>query len=574
MIVTVLAAVVIVTVIFGGGILWLHGLTAGWDTRDQVAFAPAAAVVFFAVVAGVGVLAPWDFQVTAIVGMAVWVTGAATLGWRSRHELVTTVRARWLLVLPFVLGFLAVAAFGAVQGDPPHVVAMPRTLLSARVSNLPPDHLFPVGVAQELQHGGELEDGRISNWDLTDRTPLAGAVTAAVLSGSGTTLPERILWTSPDARLRPQVEDPYGYWVAHLVLVFLNAAVILAIGRLAWSIFGARAAFIAGLVAAMNPYVFTHVFFTWPKMLAAYFVLLHWLLVRQRRLPLVAGLLAGLAYLAHPLAGLFVLPTLVVLLVRNVRRGLIALAATFGIVLPWQAWTAIEAHPSRLLLYPIGYTIQNPRRFDREVSIAWHRFTEAGLDHALRVRWDEIVWSLLPFNVAVDFATLPRDCNCISAATTWFTIHDRTVPGLVLFALCPFAVYGFVVWWRRAPWESVWMVLAPVAVALLFWGVAARGLGADLLQPLGAVLVAVAAGGLASSSRPWRVGGAVLASVEAGSVLWWGLFAASSQASAVGIAFAVLLWLIPCLVLVWAVTGFFGAQLDDPRPADTAAPRS
>jgi hypothetical protein len=339
--------------------------------------------------------------------------------------------------------------------------------------------------------------------------------------------------------------------------------VILGIGRLAWSIFGARAALLAGLVAAMNPYVFTHVFFTWPKMLAAYFVLVHWLLVRERRLPLVAGLFAGLAYLAHPLAGLFVLPTLVVLLVRNVQRGLIAVGATLCVVAPWQAWTSVDAHPSRLLFYPLGYTIQRPRALGHELSVAWQRFTDAGVAHALRVRWDEIVGSLLPLNAARNFATLPAGCECISAASTWFTIHDRTVPGMILYALCPFAIYGLIVWWRGAPWESVWMLVAPCVLALGFWGVAGRGLGADLLQPLGAALLAVAAGGLASASRPWRVAGVVLASIEAATVLWWGLFASAPGANGVAIAVAALFWLLPCLLLVGAATSWLGTAWTD-----------
>ena len=552
MLVTMLAAAALIALLFGGGYLWLRGMLRDWDSRDHIAFAPAFAVMFFGAIAVIGVLTPWSFQLTATVGMTIWILGGAGLGWRARRGVVLELRRRWILVIPLLLGFTAVAAFGAVQGDPPHVVAGPGTLLSGRVTNLPPDHLFPVGVAQELQHGGDLERAHIAMWDLTDRTPLAGAVTAAVLSGVGTTLPAQIIWTLPNDRLTPQVRDGYGYWLAHLVLVFLNAAVIVAIGRLAWSIFGARAALIAGLIAAMNPYVFTHVFYTWPKMLAAYFVLSHWLLVRERRLPLLAGVFAGLAYLAHPLAGLFVLPTLVVSIIRNVRRGAAALAATAATVLPWQLWTTLDAHASRLLFYPLGYTIEHPRDLGHEFSIAWNRFIDAGIVHALRLRWDEILASVLPFNVARNFSTVPAGCDCISAASTWFTLHDRTVPGMVLYALCPFAVYGFVTWWRRAPWESVWMVAAPVGVALLFWGVASRGLGADLLQPLGAVLVVIAAGGLAGARRSWAVAGALLALVEAGTVLWWGLFARRDGIGVPNVALAVALAFVPCLLLVAA----------------------
>jgi hypothetical protein len=482
--------------------------------------------------------------------------GAAVLAWwRASSGITGALRVAWPLVLPCAFAFASVAAFGVVQGDPARVVAFPGSLVSARVTNLPPDHLFPVGVAQVFQHGGDLEQPHIGGpWDLTDRTPLAGAATASVLSASGTTLPTRPMWELPRAELVPEVRDHHGYWFAHLVLVFFNCFVVVGIAAFAWSIFGRRAATVAALVAAVNPYVFTHEFFTWPKMLAAYFVLLHWVLVRERRLPVLAGVLAGLAYLSHPLAGLFVVPSLVVLLVRDARRGLRALGGVLGVVLPWQVWTAAEAHPSRLLTYPLGYTMRHPNHFGTELSNAWNAFTAAGLGHALQVRWDEIYYSLVPIDVARNFATLPAGCDCISAAEAWFTIHDRTVPGTVLYALCPFVVYGLFQWHRRARWEPAWMLGGGVVPILLFWGVAGRGLGADVLQPLGAALVAVGGGGLVLvGRRRWRVAGSALLVIESASVVWWGLFAQRPAAASSDVVLAVALWLAPALLLLAVV---------------------
>jgi hypothetical protein len=178
-ILTLLAAVGFLAVLFGGGLLWMRILLPDLDVVDQVAAAPAVAVVYFSAVTATALIVPWSFTLQAALGMVLWVAGALVFGWtRARTGLGSGLRHSLVLVVPVVCGSLAVAAFGAVQGDPGLTVSGPGTLLSARVTNLPPDNLFPVLVAQVLQHRGDLTRGRyFGGWDLTDRTPLAGAVT-------------------------------------------------------------------------------------------------------------------------------------------------------------------------------------------------------------------------------------------------------------------------------------------------------------------------------------------------------------------------------------------------------------
>jgi hypothetical protein len=571
-ILTLLAAAGFLAVLFGGGLLWMRILFPHLDAVDQVAAAPALAVVYFGAVTATALIVPWSFSLQAALGMALWVAGALGLGWtRARRGLARASVKTLFLIVPVVCGSLAVAAFGAVQGDPGHTVSYPGTLLSARVTNLPPDDLFPVLAAQVLQHHGDFTRGRyFGGWDLTDRTPLAGAVAASVLSGTGTTLPAKPILDLPARGLAPQVNDQFDLWVAHLVLVLLNAFVIVAIGRLGLSIFGRRAALMAGLFASMDPFVFTHIFFTWPKMLAAYFVLLHYVLVRERSLPFVAGVFAGLAYLAHPLAGLFVLPSLVVLVVRQVRGRALALGGLVVTILPWQAWTAVWAHPSRMLTYPFGYVMRNPNAVGHEVGRAWHQFRTQGIGHAIDVRYKTLVDTFSPFNTARNFLTLPHGCSCISTAEAWFTIHDRTVPGIVLFVMIPFAISGLVCWWRIARAEIAWMLVAPFAVAVLFWGIDPQGLGAALLQPTAAVLVAVTAAGLAATRRPLAFAGAVFAIIESATVIWGSLFAPLNAANPSTIALAVLIWALPCGLLIAVITTSKEIFTSGAKPSDTA----
>ena len=418
------------------------------------------------------------------------------------------------------------------------------------MTNLPPDHLFPVGAAQLFQHRTDpmIHGFFGDSWDFADRTPLAAAATASVLSSAGVTLPRPAIWTLPARELRPTALDDLGYWQAHLVLVLLNAIVVVAIARLAWSLWGRRAALLAGLLAAANPFVFTHVFFTWPKLLAAAFVLLHYTYVRERRSPVLVGVTAGLAYLAHPLAALFVLPSLLVACCQGRRRAVGTLGVAVATILPWQIWTALAAHTSRMLTYPLGYTMRDPADLGGELRVAWDQFR---LGHALRVRLQDVIDTVWPFDLRRNLLSLPG--RSMSGSEAWFTAHDRTLGGMMLFVLVPVFVIGVIAWWRMRRGELLWMLVAPLALAVLFWGIDPQGLGSGLLQPAGALLVVIVAGGLLVVRRAIGVTCVVLAGLEAASVVWWGLFAARDGAGGGGIAVAAALYALPVLGAVVTV---------------------
>jgi hypothetical protein len=551
------AATVLLVALPGAGVVWVCAAWPRLAPEDRVVCAPVLAVLFFALLTFLALILPWGFHLTATIGFVAWVGGAAVLLARREARAVVgaTFARAWVLVVPLACCFLAVAAFSAVQGDPPATVAYPGSVVSARVANLPPDHLFPVGAAQTFQHGLDPMDRRFFGiWDFSDRTPLAGAVAASVTSGVGIELPRTSLWKLPARDLRPELIDDLGYWQSELVLVLLNAFVVLAIGRLAWSIAGRRAALIAGLLAAMNPFVLTHSFFTWPKMLAAFFVLLHYVCVRERRSGVLVGATAALAYLAHPLSALFVIPSLVV----SCRRGVRSIAASLGTIVvllaPWQIWTLAYAHPSRMLTYPLGYTMQDPDQLGDELRVAWHQFTDAGIGHALRVRWDVLESTFWPFDPARNYLTLPG--RHLSLAESWFTVHDRTIGGMALFVLVPLCGYGIVVWQRRARWEWSWMLVAPLVVAVLFWGIDPQGLGAAMLQPTAAMLAVVAALGVARLGRWPGFAVVALATVEAASSVWWGALSVRPGVGAVGVVVAIAIWSVaPALLVVTVVRG-------------------
>jgi hypothetical protein len=273
--------------------------------------------------------------------------------------------------------------------------------------------------------------------------------------------------------------------------------------------------------------------------------------VRERRHPLLIGGTAGLAYLAHPLAALFVIPALVVALMRARRRALATVGVLVATILPWQLWTTAYAHPSRMLTYPLGYTMTDPNNLRAELGHAWRSFTSLGLGHALHVRLDTTVDTIWPFDMRRNFLAAPT--RFISGREAWFTVHDRTLGGMLLFALIPVAFLGLRSWYRSSRVEWIWMLAAPLALAVLFWGIDPQGLGAALLQPTAGVLIVVAAGGIVAAPRWLALAVAIVAAVEAGSVVWWGLFAERSGAGIVGVGVAAILWAAPMVALFFVL---------------------
>jgi len=102
---------------------------------------------------------------------------------------------------------------------------------------------------------------------------------------------------------------------------------------------------LALLVMISSPYFLGQTLFTWPKSLAAFFVLVAGVAMLEGHRSWVVGLLLGLAYWAHPYALAFGLGFIGLLLWRErndpvLRRGLLPFAATlFACVLLWWLWS-------------------------------------------------------------------------------------------------------------------------------------------------------------------------------------------------------------------------------------------
>jgi hypothetical protein len=146
-------------------------------------------------------------------------------------------------------------------------------------------------------------------YNLASRTPLFNLTTAAVMELAG-----------------------HEFWVYQAASVLPNSCFALAMALLLRDLFGGRAAWLGLLLAPINLWLMHLAWFTWPKMLCAYYVLLglHFYLqslrlrgsdpVQASRLFLAFWTSSLLGYLTHQAAILFALPLVIHWAVATLAR--------------------------------------------------------------------------------------------------------------------------------------------------------------------------------------------------------------------------------------------------------------
>ncbi len=127
------------------------------------------------------------------------------------------------------------------------------------------------------------------------------AVAPIVLASPVKVLPEmpNQTWT---------IYDPDGYAAYRIAMIAAAACILLSVFGLASVFLPGDWAFLAFLVTVSAPFVVHEIYFIWPKLEAAAFILLAVYLIFRRRY-FLAGFTAGLGYLCHPSA-LLAVPSL------------------------------------------------------------------------------------------------------------------------------------------------------------------------------------------------------------------------------------------------------------------------
>lgn len=459
--------------------------------------APAPLVLPIAVGLGVLLLAflglivalvPWHKGVSAAI-LLICIGGYfVARGWRELRAILDA-GARIGLLFWIALS-LAAAAFvlrvpaqPAVLPDGPYVFKqwVWPVQVQRLANDLPADNALPAVAAEFMARGLSFKEVRplMPGQEVSNR-PLLMALAA---------LPLRVLVAPVESATEVKSFEYVGTrWPDTLGLVSdrafgaflsvaipLNAAVALAVVALMQCLKLQSTALAGAALVLSSPYVLLHTFFTWPKNLAAFFIIvaLTLLATRSRAYALI-GVLLGLAYLAHPFAiayaGCAALGAFFLAERTSSRWASLQLPLAFALMVsPWMIWTRY------LLAIDADLVAQNFMHAGPLKDFIWTRianaavtllptaFTAASFDASTFVRTHLInitsvlgfVWVLLPL-------LLVRVSSSASVQ------HPLNVPVLAGLALVPGILLIGVFSYPAVPllhgWQAASLMLGTLAL--------------------------------------------------------------------------------------------------------------
>lgn len=412
---------------------------------------------------------------------------------RARPGQMVTATERRVL---FVLGCVLLVALGrSLWSVGPFSETYGRTISRTLEVGDRPDSRISFHVVQLVANTLGPFSGVSTNYfapyDFSSRGPLPGLASAPIVLLSGAQPP----LDKPEQPWSPF--DAQGFMAYRIAMMAFACCGLLAVWSLTRRLAGERAAQFAVVLAATTPFLVHDVWFTWPKILAASFVLLAATALLSRR-PVLAGLLVGAGYLVHPLALLW-LPALGLLALwpiagAQLRRPRLKNAALLigAVAAPLIAWRlALGSHFSQSdFITQIGHAGLRPGPFE--------------LGPWLAERLVSLYNTLVPFHMLVAaggddpainiFAPVCAP-HCISPFPVqhFFFQYWNTLPfgiGITFFVLLSFSI-------ARAAQRWPWAVLATVAVPFvgfwLYWGGASTGLLREGLHPWVLTLLIVVA---------------------------------------------------------------------------------
>jgi hypothetical protein len=482
-----------VTLILGPGIV----LRARHSRcRLELGFLPLPGLALLVVTGGMawalaGEVAPRVVCSLVLIPALGWLLAGALRA--GPDEMLEAEERRALLVVGCVLGLVVTRTLwslgptGELYGG-----SVSRTLEAGDR----PDSRISFIVVQLVAHGASpfnsLDASYFFPFNFSSRGPLSGIASAPVVLLAGGS-PPRSLPNQPWVPF-----DPQGFMAYRLAMMAFACTAFLSLWTLTRRLGGERAAHLALLLAATTPFLVHEVWFTWPKLFAASLVLLAGLSVIGGR-PLLAGLLAGIGYLVHPVA-------------------LLSLPVLGGLAL----WPLVGAHLRRPRLMPalmllagvalclVAWRLVNGSHYTQSDFLDY--FKRAGLDlHPapwtwLSYRLQSVGNTLVPLEVFLFYAHNPS-INVFGGVSPgvihFFFQYWTTLPfgiGVIFYPLLLLSVWRAGRLWR---WPFFIAIVVPFAGFAIYWGASITGMLREGLQAWTLTLLAVVALQQRHDGFPW-----------------------------------------------------------------------
>jgi hypothetical protein len=352
----------------------------------------------------------------------------------------------------------------------------------------PPDHGIPYQTAAYFFHhhdGHEKREQYFGEWSLSSRGPLVPLGITALMYALDARPEDPPLTTRPHWPLTGtgiDIARSYG-WMLNALLPLGALHFLLALGV------NAKVQRRAIVWVAVCPLAMIGTVFLWPKLLAAYFLLLavgDITALRMRR----AGFFAALAWLSHPV-GALMLPAVGLFALLQGRKharesGMLGAAVRFSFCIaltmaPWLVFKWLLGQPDAFLAYVLADG--NGMRHATSLG-SW-----------LHTRWSNLYMTLSPLSFFFSDAMTGWIYGPLSDGPRWTIGYAKTLPGQL--GLSAF-VFAYLAMFRRqlgdsaAPLARVALVGVGLLTMLLFWGYSSDGLGRNSLEALTPIVIVLA----------------------------------------------------------------------------------
>jgi hypothetical protein len=367
-----------------------------------------------------------------------------------------------------------------------------------------PDSHISFVVTQMVAHGtnpyGPEGHDLFAPYLFSARGPVAGIASAPVVLVTG----GRPVLGVPNQHWEPF--DAQGFMAYRIAMIAMSATALLTLWELVRKLAGSRAARLALVLGISTPFVFAELIFTWPKLLAASFVLLAALWLFERK-PLRAGLSVGVGFLFHPgaLLGYFALGPLALgpprgakLKRPRVRAPLLMAAGTAVLVAAWTIANHGHGTQSGFLDYV------------EEAGPNYHPSVWEWISFRLTSLADTSVPLYLPIfqdhNVSINtlLGTSP-------GVSHFFFQYWTGVPfafSIFFFPLLLVSLWRFA---KRWTWPFFAVVVIPFVAFWIYWGNGSSGFLREGMQAWVLAVLAVVAIEQAASRFSWMRSGAIRA---------------------------------------------------------------
>jgi hypothetical protein len=365
-----------------------------------------------------------------------------------------------------------------------------------------PDSQTSYLVVRMLVHGenphGTIGLETFAPFDFSSRGPVPGMASAPIVLMTG----GRPELTSSAAPWQPF--DAQGFMAFRIAMMTFTCSAFLALWQLVRKVGGARAARFALLLAVSTPFLIDDLMFTWPKLLAAAFVLIGFLWVIERK-PFRAGLSVSAGYLMHPsaLVGLvsiapyaFWPPKRPGFRWPDWRRPRILTMILLGVgaailVELWKLWNGHYFQQSGFLEY-IGW------------ASVWN--THPSVGQWLDFRWASFAGTVIPMFTPIFHPHTEWNNRLAGQSPGVVHIFDQYWTNLAFgLGLLFYPLLLSTLWRALRRWT--WPILATIVIPFLFfvvyWGFNLTGLLREGLQYWVLLVVGVVALDQAARGFPW-----------------------------------------------------------------------